>query len=151
MISQSPSRTTETLAAFTDLLRGELATVETYNRALRLVGSDSTQRADLEQCLISHENRVLRLFSEILELGGEPASVGATLGAAAKLIDEDNALAGPNVAIGALAATERQGLETYRHLLPRLDFHSRNLVSVDFYPQQVSTSCLLSTLAQSHV
>ncbi len=148
----SPSRTTETLETLetlNELLRGELAAVEMYNRALRLVGPESAQRADLEQCQISHENRALRLRSEILELGGEPVSTGEAWGASARLVEGESQLAGPNVAIAALVATERRGLEEYRQSLPRLDFHSRNLVLVDLYPQQVSTDSLMASLTHA--
>lgn len=138
--------TTQALETLNALLRGELAAVETYNRALQLLASGSAGRADLEQCQISHQNRVLRLRAEIVERGGEPASSGQAWGATAKLVDGENKLAGPNVALGALAATERRGLEEYRQSFARLDFHSRNLVSVDLYPQQVSTASLLTAL-----
>jgi demethoxyubiquinone hydroxylase (CLK1/Coq7/Cat5 family) len=135
-----------TLDTLNDLLRGELSAVETYNQALEVVARDSDNRKDLEECQSSHEDRVLRLRSEILERGGNPAEGSGLWGEFAKLVEGGAKLGGPKMAIGALEAGEDHGLKEYHQLLPKLEISARSFVSMDIYPQQVRTHSILSAL-----
>lgn len=136
----------ETIEALNELLRGELAAVETYNQALQVVERDVDGRRDLQECQTSHADRVLRLRSEILERGGEPARDSGAWGSFANLVEGGAKLGGAKLAIGALEAGEDHGLKEYHDALPKLDLNARSFVSMDIYPQQVRTHSILSAL-----
>jgi Domain of unknown function (DUF2383) len=142
----SNTRHTATIDGLNDLLRGELSAVETYNQALEVVGQDTSGRRDLEECQLSHEERVLKLRSEILERGGDPAKDSGLWGAFAKLVEGGAKVGGPKLAIGALEAGEDHGLKEYHDVLPKLELSARSFVSMDIYPQQVRTHSILSAL-----
>jgi hypothetical protein len=135
-----------TIDGLNELLRGELSAVETYNQALEAVGQDAAGRKDLEECQLSHEERVLKLRSEILERGGDPAKDSGVWGAFAKLVEGGAKVGGPKMAIGALEAGEDHGLKEYHEVLPKLELSARSFVSMDLYPQQVRTHSVLSAL-----
>ncbi|MES1205891.1 MAG: DUF2383 domain-containing protein [Pseudomonadota bacterium] len=139
----------QTVAALNELLRGELSAVETYNQALATVKEDLGARADLTECQTSHENRVLRLRSEVLERGGTPSDKSGVWGMFAKLIEGGATVVGARMAINALEAGEDHGLKEYHQLLPKLDITVRNAVSIDVYPQQVRTHSILSALKKA--
>ena len=145
MASRS-QRTMETIDALNELLRGELAAVETYDQALSVVQNDRDARQDLEECQASHQDRVLRLRAEILDRGGEPSRASGAWGMFASLVERGASVVGPRMAVGALEAGEDHGLKEYQELLPKLDTPARSIVSADLYPQQVRTHSIISTL-----
>jgi len=141
-------RTTETIDALNELLRGELAAVETYNQALSIL-KDAEGRDDLRECQDSHQGRVLRLRAEILERGGAPADSSGVWGFFANLVEKGAKVVGAGSAVNALEAGEDHGLKEYQHLLPTLDMPARSIVSADLYPQQVRTHSIVSALKHS--
>jgi demethoxyubiquinone hydroxylase (CLK1/Coq7/Cat5 family) len=145
-MAMKSQRTAETVSALNELLRGELAAVETYNQALSVVQNDRDARRDLEECQASHQDRVLRLRAEILDRGGEPARASGAWGVFASLVERGASVVGARLAVGALEAGEDHGLKEYKDLLPRLDIPARSIVSADLYPQQVRTHSIISTL-----
>jgi demethoxyubiquinone hydroxylase (CLK1/Coq7/Cat5 family) len=141
-------RTRNTVAALNDLLRGELAAVETYNQALTIV-DESEARQDLRECQNSHQGRVLRLRAEILERGGDPTNTSGAWGLFANLVEKGAKVVGPGTAVSALEAGEDHGLKEYQQVLPVLDMPARSVVSADLYPQQVRTHSIVSALKHS--
>jgi len=63
---------TQPIDQLNSFLRGEISAVETYRQALDKV-NDTQARMQLEQCHVSHQQRVDLLRMRIVELGGEPA------------------------------------------------------------------------------
>lgn len=145
MVAMS-QRTAETVRALNELLRGELAAVETYGQALSAIQNDTDARQDLEECQSSHQERVLCLCAEILDRGGQPARASGAWGFFASLIERGAAVVGARVAVAALEAGEDHGLKEYQELLPRLEPSARSIVSAALYPQQVRTHSIVSTL-----
>jgi hypothetical protein len=141
-------RTRDTVDALNELLRGELAAVETYNQALTIL-KESEARQDLRECQSSHQGRVLRLRAEILDRGGDPAETSGAWGFFANLIEKGAKAVGPGTAVSALEAGEDHGLKEYQHVLPTLDMPARSIVSADLYPQQVRTHSIVSALKHS--
>jgi demethoxyubiquinone hydroxylase (CLK1/Coq7/Cat5 family) len=140
---------TQTIESLNELLRGELAAVETYNQALKVVKTDQEARRDLEECRSSHEDRVLRLRTEIRERGGEPSEASGAWGVFAKAVEGSAKAIGPTLAVSALEAGEDYGLREYEQLLPKLDTSARSIVSADIYPQQMRTHSIVSSLKRS--
>jgi len=141
-------RTKETVNALNELLRGELAAVETYNQALTIL-KESEARQDLRECQTSHQGRVLRLRAEILDRGGDPAETSGAWGLFANLVEKGAKVVGPGPAVSALEAGEDHGLKEYQQALPALDMPARSVVSADLYPQQVRTHSIVSALKHS--
>lgn len=138
-------RTRDTVEALNELLRGELAAVETYNQALTVL-KESEARQDLRECQSSHQGRVLRLRAEILDRGGDPAETSGAWGFFANLVEKGAKAVGPGTAVSALEAGEDHGLKEYQQVLPTLDMPARSIVSADLYPQQVRTHSIVSAL-----
>jgi hypothetical protein len=138
-------RTRDTVEALNELLRGELAAVETYNQALTVL-KESEARQDLRECQSSHQGRVLRLRAEILDRGGDPAETSGAWGFFANLVEKGAKAVGPGTAVSALEAGEDHGLKEYQQVLPTLDMPARSVVSADLYPQQVRTHSIVSAL-----
>lgn len=138
-------RTRDTVDALNELLRGELAAVETYNQALTIL-KESEARQDLRECQSSHQGRVLRLRAEILDRGGDPAETSGAWGFFANLVEKGAKVVGPGTAVSALEAGEDHGLKEYQQVLPTLDMPARSVVSADLYPQQVRTHSIVSAL-----
>lgn len=138
-------RTRDTVEALNELLRGELAAVETYNQALTVL-KESEARQDLRECQSSHQGRVLRLRAEILDRGGDPAETSGAWGLFANLVEKGAKVVGPGTAVSALEAGEDHGLKEYQQVLPTLDMPARSIVSADLYPQQVRTHSIVSAL-----
>lgn len=143
MVSPSPTQTVRTL---NELLRGEISAVETYGRALSLVHDDLDARQDLEECRASHQDRAARLGAEIRHRGGDPASGSGAWGLLASLIERVASIAGPRIAIAALELGEDHGLKEYEERLVGVDLPARSIISADFYPQQVRTHSIVSSL-----
>jgi demethoxyubiquinone hydroxylase (CLK1/Coq7/Cat5 family) len=146
MATQRDGVTVQTL---NELLRGELAAVETYSQALGLLAANSEARADLRECQLSHEDRVLRLRAEILQRGGRPSGQSGAWGVFARLVEGGAKIAGPKMAVTAIEAGEDHGLKEYQELLPKLDLPARSVVAADIYPQQVRTRSIVSALKYS--
>lgn len=141
-------RMRDTVNALNELLRGELAAVETYNEALTIIG-ESEARQDLRECQNSHQGRVLRLRAEILERRGDPAESSGAWGLFAILVEKGAKVVGTATAVSALEAGEDHGLKEYQQALPALDMPARSVVSADLYPQQVRTHSIVSALKNS--
>ena len=129
-------------------LRGEISAVETYRQALEKVKGDRA-RNDLAQCHMSHQERVDRLKTRIMELGGEPAEGSGSWGAFAKVAEGGAAAFGEKAAIDVLEEGEDHGLKDYQKHLSELDSGSRMFVEQELLPAQQRTHRVMSTLKHS--
>ena len=126
-------------------LRGEISAVETYRQALDKV-ADNRARMQLEQCHVSHQQRVDLLRTRIIELGGEPAQSSGAWGAFAKAAEGSAAAMGEKAAIDVLEEGEDHGLKDYQKHARDLDVASRQLVEQELLPAQQRTHHALSAL-----
>jgi bacterioferritin (cytochrome b1) len=107
---------TTTVSDLNHLLRGELSAVETYDLAMKQLGSDST--GTLQENRDSHARQVSMLRERILAFGGVPDRTSGVWGQFAKLMEKGAALAGAKSIYAALEEGEDIGLKEY------LDYHS---------------------------
>jgi hypothetical protein len=142
----STEKSTQTIRALNELLRGELSALETYNQALSVVTGDREAEEDLRECQASHRDRVDRLRMEIVERGGQPDTASGAWGVFAKAVEGTAKTVGQKLAVSALEAGEDHGLKEYEELLPTLDGAARDIVSTAIYPQQMRTHSIVSAL-----
>jgi|SRR5579859_1112731 len=136
---------TQPVDQLNSFLRGEISAVETYRQALDKV-KDNRARIELEQCHMSHQERVDRLKTRIMELGGEPSQGSGPWGAFAKAAEGGAAVFGEKSAIDVLEEGEDHGLKDYQKHLPDLDAGSRTFVEQELLPMQQRTHRVLSNL-----
>jgi demethoxyubiquinone hydroxylase (CLK1/Coq7/Cat5 family) len=126
-------------------LRGEISAVETYRQALEKV-EQSTVRAQLEECLRSHELRVEVLQRRVQALGGAANSGSGVWGIFAKVVQGGADVLGEKVAIAALEEGEDHGRDDYKRDIDKLDGESRRIIEAQVLPEQERTHRTLSTL-----
>jgi len=136
---------TQPVEQLNSFLRGEISAVETYRQALSKV-NDARARTELEQCHVSHQQRVDRLKRRITEMGGEPAQSSGPWGAFAKAAEGSATAFGEKAAIDVLEEGEDHGLKDYQKSLGDLDAASRAFVEQELLPAQQQTHRALSTL-----
>ena len=136
---------TQPVEQLNSFLRGEISAVETYRQALNKV-NDVRARTELEQCHMSHQQRVDLLRMRIMELGGEPAQSSGPWGTFAKAAEGGAAAFGEKAAIDVLEEGEDHGLKDYQKHLNDLDATSRMFVEQELLPAQQRTHRALSTL-----
>jgi demethoxyubiquinone hydroxylase (CLK1/Coq7/Cat5 family) len=145
MAKEDEAMATQAVDQLNSFLRGEISAVETYRKALNKV-NDVRARTELEQCHMSHQQRVDLLRMRIKELGGEPAQGSGPWGAFAKVAEGGAAAFGEKAAIDVLEEGEDHGLKDYQTHLNDLDSTSRTFVEQELLPAQQRTHRALSTL-----
>lgn len=139
------SATVEQLNSF---LRGELSAVETYREALRRL-DESANKATLEECARSHQQRVMLLTQEIRRLGGNPATESGPWGTFVKLLEGGAAALGEKAAIAVLEEGEDHGRNDYRRDSQQLDFEARQFIQTQILPEQLRTHDIVSALKKA--
>ena len=127
-------------------LRGEISAVETYNQAIKKLGSEPSVSSKLEGARNSHQQRAELLRTEITRLGGEPAQGSGVWGSFAKLTEGGAQLMGKQAALAALEQGEDHGRDDYQRELNSLSPETRKLVETRILPEQVRTHDTLSEL-----
>lgn len=138
----------QTVDALNELLRGEISAVETYRQAMVKL-NESGNRVKIEDCHLSHEQRVAKLREQVRRAGGTPSEGSGAWGAFAKLIEGGAKVFGEGAAIAALEEGEDHGLKLYRDNLPKLDLSARQVVESDLLPAQEQTHRAMSTLKKT--
>lgn len=131
------------LEALNELLRGEMAAVESYDQAIAATTADVALQADLRTCRASHAERVTRLRAIIVQLGGKPSEGSGPWGAFAKLAERTASALGARAAIAVLEEGEEHGLEAYQKNLKKLEGDTRLLVMTQLLPAQRRTHAAL--------
>jgi uncharacterized protein (TIGR02284 family) len=139
-----------TLKGLNDLLKDELAAIETYDQALGKLSQDLTARVDLEQCRASHHERAKRLDEMIRNFGGSPTKRAGLWGALAKLIQGGADMLGSKAAISALEEGEDHWLRRYQDSLDKLEPATARLVRDELLPGQLRTHDTMSALKHTH-
>lgn len=128
------------------LLRGELAAVHAYQRALRSAEGRATVDArEILRFASEHQRTVAALQGAVRDLGGVPASEAGTWGAFTRLRD--------TATVRELLDGEAAGLEMYEAANGTLDGDARDLVVLELIPRQrkhvAELSAILSRLTAS--
>jgi hypothetical protein len=120
------------LDVLNDLLRGELAAVETYDRAIVRFENEPLA-TDLHRIRTEHQQAVVALRERIFQAGGRPAGGSGAWGAFASAVEG----ASPATAIAALAQGEKHGGNDYESALknPNLDPACKALIRSDLLPK----------------
>ncbi|UQA61942.1 DUF2383 domain-containing protein [Polyangium aurulentum] len=138
-------RNTSTIESLNELLRGELASVETYELALR-TARDVDLASALRQIRDSHGRRVAILQDKIRELGGQPVASSGAWGAFTRLVQRGADLLGNRTALAALEEGEDVGKRRYARELDELDETTRHFVLTELAPEQQKTHDLSRSL-----
>lgn len=130
MTGEASGRTsTDETDGLNALLRGELAAVLAYQRALRSAeGRATVDAAEILRFASEHQRTVAALQGAVRELGGVPASEAATSGAFARLRD--------TATVRELLDGERSGLAMYEAAAGSLADGARDLVTMELIPRQ---------------
>lgn len=111
------------------LLRGELAAVSAYQRALRSAeGRAAVDAAEILRFAAEHQRTVAALQGAIREMGGVPASEVGTFGAFALLQD--------TATVRELLDGEEAGLRMYEAANGVLADDAQDLVTFELIPRQ---------------
>jgi len=111
------------------LLRGELAAVNAYQRALRSPeGRAAADAGEILRFASEHQRTVAALQVAVREMGGVPASEAGTWGAFALLRD--------TASVRELLDGEEAGLRMYLAANGILDGDARDLVTLELIPRQ---------------
>jgi bacterioferritin (cytochrome b1) len=121
------------------LLRGELAAVNAYQRALRSAeGRATADAAEILRFASEHQRTVAALQGAVRQLGGQPSSEAATGGAFARLRD--------TATVRELLDGERSGLGMYEAAHGVLEGDARDLVRDELIPRQRTHITQLSAI-----
>ena len=132
------------IAALNRLLRGEIAALETYEKAVAFFAVRPPHA--LCTCLESHRHRAQALRDRLDELGGIVAEGSGAWGVFARAAEAAAALVGHATILRALHEGEELGLADYRAALAALDEDSRALVERSLLPEQEETVARLRAL-----
>ena len=111
------------------LLRGELAAVAAWHRALRSAGGRITvEVAEVLRFAAGHQRTVAALQGAVREMGGIPTREAATSSGFALLADR--------ATVSELLAAEESGLKMFQAANETLDGDARDLVTLELIPRQ---------------
>lgn len=130
------------------LLSGEISAVETYRQAIDHV-QDTAIRLQLEECELSHRQRVHALRERIESLGAQPVGNSGIWGAFTRLMENGAAFFGDKAAVAVLEEGEDLGLREYKERLDSLDAGSRLLIQDALLPAQEHTRDAMTILKQT--
>ena len=148
-VTERKRRPPSVTCALNALLRGELAAVEVYERALALGRSRfGAHTDDLDECLASHRKRVQFLVAEILQRGGTPIDSSGLLGRLAELLEGVARAMSFKWVTRVLRAGENRGIRIYDKAWLALDNSARGWVTEDLFAHQVLTHQSMFLLAE---
>lgn len=107
-------KTTERIAVFDSLLRGELSAVETYRQAF-----EKFPLPAVRELMASHGDSAVRIRKHIELNGGQGSKDSGPWGAFAKLVEGTAKVLGEAAAFKALKEGEEHGLKEYEEALPQ--------------------------------
>ena len=111
------------------LLRGELAAVNAYQRALRSAeGRIAVDAGEIRRFATEHQRAVAALQVAVREMGGLPASEVGTFGAFTLLWN--------TASVRELLDGEQAGLRMYEQAAGSLDGAARELLTLELIPRQ---------------
>lgn len=124
------------------LLRGELAAVEAYERAIRLLekeNEDKQKGAYLLKNLYSHQKRAALLRGEITKLGGEPVWSSGIWGGMARVLQRCATAVDALTALELLAKGEAYGTAYYQKRRNKVTEYVAGIIQGYLLPEQLCT------------
>lgn len=117
------------------LLRGELAAVETYDRAI-IKFEDPHLLNDLQSIREEHIHAEILLREKVLQLGGEPVEVSEPWGACNAAITGVEKVMGPATALAALRQGEEHSINEFEDSLKHenINLDCKNLIRSNLLP-----------------
>ena len=136
MNTQQLSTDSSDTKALNGMLRGELAAVESYNQAIRLV-PDSHLREELERMRDQHQCAVCSLRKWVREMHEPPAPSSGVWGYFTAAVTGMAAMVGEGGLLAALKRGERYGESAYRQAVgnPDLPDEVRHFIGARLLPQ----------------
>ena len=113
---QPISERTSPVETLNELLRGEMAAIETYRQALEAV-EDGEPAEALRALRLHHRDAADLLWHHVEAHGGQPSEGSGPWGTFAKAVEGTARLLGNRAAIKALKEGEEHGLEKYEEAL----------------------------------
>jgi len=110
------------------LLRGELAAVETYDKAIEKFDDPKEQviASGLQRIRDEHSSATTTLRQRVLAYGGEPSEGSGIWGTFAGTVTGTAKLIGPETTLEALKQGELTGIDDYNELSAKDDLCSEN-------------------------
>lgn len=102
------------------ILRGELASVETYNQTIEKFAG-KIESSDLIKIRDEHQEHVVVLSEHVTRAGGKPSTSSGPWGTFTQLFVAGAKLVGPETALAALKTGEQHGIEQYEKAIERKD------------------------------
>jgi hypothetical protein len=117
------------------LLRGQLAAVETYDRAINKF-EDPHLLSDLQTIREEHLQGEILLREKVIQLGGEPVESSEPWGACTAAITGSEKVVGPATALAALRQGEEQSINEFEDSLKHenMNLECKNLIRTNLLP-----------------
>jgi hypothetical protein len=131
-----PGDRSHALDRLNQLLRGEMAAIETYRVALDAVGEEPLAE-DLRALRRDHRDAADALWHHVEAHGGQPSTGSGAWGAFSKAVEGTAKLLGNKAAIKALKEGEEHGLKQYEEaLISGLPADCEGLIRERLLPRQ---------------
>jgi uncharacterized protein (TIGR02284 family) len=142
--------TTEQIDTLNELLRGEIAAVETYQQALARIESDPGA-SELRQIHDEHCDAANALRQHIRHHDGSPERGSGTWGAFARAVEGVAKLLGNTLTLKALKEGEQMGVKAYEDALKddRLSAGCKDLIRKQLLPQTRGHIVILDRLLEA--
>jgi rubrerythrin len=115
-VTSEPSSQSSALDTLNELLRGEMAAIETYRQALE-VAEEGEPAETLRALRLHHRDAADVLWHHVEAHGGQPSDGSGAWGAFAKAVEGTARLLGNRAALKALQQGEEHGLQKYEEAL----------------------------------
>jgi hypothetical protein len=139
----------QTVTALNALLRGERRSVKCYQRVLRSLPVASAARSAVEECLVSHQGRAIRLKIELARRGDRTVGDSNPGGGLMALLAALLALAWVRLATRLMEVVELRGIARYDRNWEMLDESARDFLTSCLFPQQVLCYQSIALLSKS--
>ncbi len=139
--------------ACNQLLRGEIAAIETYTQAISSFSADR-ETPSLRHILAVHEDNASRLRQHIAEMGGDASFSSGMWGGFAKALEGGALALGDSPALAVLQAGEEHGVREYEEALqdPGVMESMKNVIRLHMLPRsQENVNTLLRLKKQQAV
>jgi demethoxyubiquinone hydroxylase (CLK1/Coq7/Cat5 family) len=130
------------------LMQDELSAVETYDKALSSIKTE-TVRTTLSTLKAVHEERLKTLTPLVKDMGGQPPTTSGLWGAFAKLVEGGAALLGEKAIVAALEECEIKSLADYKSDIEVFDEALHKIIFGQLMPSQQDCYEKIEKLHQS--
>ena len=136
----------ETTAALNRLLRQELAAIEAYERAGRMI-EGCHYRAELRTVQEGHRRRSDALHVLLLARHAQPAAGPGVWGVVVLVAESTAGWLGVRMVLATLHELEQRSVANYRRELPHVDELTRTQVEAELLPAQENSLAIITGLS----